>query len=560
MKTIYKNIAAVLFCSASLFLVGCDDMLETEPYGQFTDEQLDDDAIEGLIAAAYAGVEAHFFGNNPAFSGPSTNWIFDVRSDDALKGGGGISMESNIHQLEISNLTSTNPSCLYKWQNNYYAISRVHTAINAVSGASSLSESTKATYFAELKFLRAFYYFDLYRLFERFPYFTEEDNANEIRYDRYTRDEMFKLIVADLEEAYNNLPTSQPAAGRVNKYGAAAMLARVNAYESRWNEVATYAKAVIDSNVYSLYDNFGDMSKISFNNTKESIFALQCSNVNDNSHINWSNLLNVTYSEGNLYGNGDDFFLASQNLVNAFRTNPDTGLPYLNNDAPAENVSENYSGSVDPRLDYTVGRVGYPWRDNGTGAYIYGDAWCRAKDVYGEYSGKKWCISPDDPMCLHTYPYSSPLNFIFIRYADVILLRAEALIELGDNSGLNEARTLINQVRAKAIRTADQAGNYTPVDLDVNKADYFVQEYPASGWTQDYARKAVRMERRLELAMEGQRWFDLCRWGNVVDVMNAYFQSESKFHSYYGEASMDASEKFLPIPYDEVNNSYGLYE
>ena len=146
MKTIYKTIAAALFCSASLALASCDDMLETEPYGQFTDEQLDDDAIEGLIAASYAGLEAHFFGNNPAFSGPSTNWIFDVRSDDALKGGGGISMESNIHQLEISNLTSTNPSCLYKWQNNYYAISRVHTAINAVNNAASLSESTKATY------------------------------------------------------------------------------------------------------------------------------------------------------------------------------------------------------------------------------------------------------------------------------------------------------------------------------------------------------------------------------------------------------------------------------
>ena len=552
------KVALALLSGAAVALTSCNDMLETQPYGSFTDEQMDDDAIEGLIAASYAGLEAHFFGNNPAFAGPSTNWIFDVRSDDALKGGGGISMESNIHQLEISNLTSTNESCLYKWQNDYYAISRVNTALKAIFSTHNLDTDVQATYVGELYFLRAFYYFDLYRIFERFPYITEDDNASEVRYDNKTREEIFDEITWNLKVAYENLPATRSQAGRAGRYAAAALLARVNAYESKWDQVAEYAKAVIDCGQYSLYDNYGDMSKIDFNNKQESIFALQCSNVNDNAHINWSNLLNVTYSEGNLYGNGDDFFLASQNLVNAFRTNSTTGLPFLAGDAPAEDVTENYSGSLDPRLDYTVGRIGLPWRDNGQGAYVYGESWCRAMDVYGEYSGKKWCISPEDPMCLHTFPYSSPLNFIFIRYADVLLLRAEALIE--QNTSLNEARELINQVREKAQRSADQAGTYTPVDLDPNKADYYVGLYSASGWTQDYARKAVRMERRLELAMEGQRWFDLCRWGNVVDTMNSYFQSESKFESYYSEAQMSENEKFLPIPYDEVNNSYGLYE
>lgn len=556
MKTTYIKVAAGLLCGATMALTSCNDMLETEPYGQFTSEQMDASAAEGLIAAAYAGLEAHFFGNNPAFAGPSTNWIFDVRSDDAVKGGGGISMEANIHQLEISNLTSDNVSNLNKWQNNYYAISRVHTAMRAVKDAGDKLAEGK-NYMGELQFLRAWYYFDLYRIFERFPYFTEDENPNEIRYDRYTRAEMFDLIVKDLTDAKAQLGTTSLAAGRVNKFTAAALLARVYAYESKWQEVADNANEVMTCGQFSIYDNYGDMSQIKFNNTGESIFALQCSNVNDNAHINWSNLLNITYSDGNYYGNGDDFFLASQDLVNAFRTNPSTGLPYLEN-APKEDVSENYGGSLDPRVDYTVGRIGFPWRDNGTGSYVYNDAWCRAKDVYGEYSGKKWCISPDDPMCLHTFPYSSPLNFIFIRYSDIVLLRAEALIEMG--SDLDEARNLINQVRQKAIRTVNQAGSYMPIDLDVNKADYFVKEYPSNGWNQAYARKAVRMERRLEFAMEGQRWFDLCRWGVVVETMNTYFENELKFHGYLKDAHMSDNEIFLAIPYDEVNNSYGLYE
>ncbi|MBQ1584348.1 MAG: RagB/SusD family nutrient uptake outer membrane protein, partial [Muribaculaceae bacterium] len=222
-------------------MASCNDMLETYPYGQFTDEQMDENAVDGLMAAAYAGLEAHFIGNNEAFSGPSTNWVFDVRSDDALKGGSGTSMENNIHLLEISSISATNPTCLFKWENNYYAISRVHIAMRSVQNATSLSETVKAQYLGELKFLRAYYYFDLYRIFERFPYFTEDENASEIRYDRYTRAEMIGFILDDLKEAYSVLPDRQTSVGRVNKFGAAAMLARVSAYERNWNDVATYA-------------------------------------------------------------------------------------------------------------------------------------------------------------------------------------------------------------------------------------------------------------------------------------------------------------------------------
>ena len=172
---------------------------------------------------------------------------------------------------------------------------------------------------------------------------------------------------------------------------------------------------------------------------------------------------------------------------------------------------------------------------------------------------KKGLIDPSSPDMVQGFPWgASGLNFNLIRYADVLLLKAEALIEL--NTDLLVARDLINQVREKAKRSVDT--NYTPVDINPAKANYKVESYTDSTctWTQDYARLAVRHERRVELAMEGHRWFDLVRWGNVVEVMNKYFETEVKYHEYYADAEMTADEIFLPTPYDEVNNSNGLYQ
>lgn len=546
-----KYIFGTLALAAAMSMSSCEDLLDQQPYGQFSASQLTEKDIDAFMASAYAGLESHFIGNNEAFSGPMTNWIIDVRSDDALKGGGGISMEANLHQLEISNITSDNASLLFKWKNNYWAITRVHQAMNAIN--SFLTEDESKPLIAELKFLRAWFYFDLYHLFERFPYYDDKEaNPSAVRFDNMTREEIFKHIVADLTEAYNDLPQTQSQPGRVNSYVAAAMLARVYAFESNWKEVETWSGIVTDTDKsgYSLYDNYLDMSKIDFNNTHESIFALQTSSANDNMHICWSNLLNVTYSEGNQYGSGDDFFQASQNLVDAFRTDAN-GLPYLDN-APATHVIGDYNGNVDPRLDCTVGRIGMPWR-----GLTYTEKWVRAADVYSGYSGKKWCVDPQDPRCLHTYPYHAPLNFIFIRYADILLLHAESLIE--QNKEMSKAMSEINQVRRKAKRTLEQSANYSPVDINDMYADYKVGEYQTFP-SQDYARKAVRMERRLELAMEGQRWFDLVRWGVVVDTMNAYFKSEQQFESYYGDASMSQDEILWPVPYEEVNNANGLYQ
>jgi len=560
---IYKAIIACSVCCCfTATTTSCSDQLDLAPQGEFTAEQLTDESIEGLMSSAYQGLEAHFFDdNNAAFAGPITNWVFDVRSDDAYKGGEGVSMEANIHQLEIQNIASDNPTCLNKWENNYLGIARVHKAMQAINDASNVND--KDALLGELKTLRAWFYFDLNRIFRSIPYFTENDDPKTVTNGNMSRDEIYAAIKADLESAYAVMHESQDQPGRFTKYVAAALLCKVNAQTGTWNEVEKWADVVINSGKYQLYDNFADMSKLEFNNKKESIMAVQFSTANDNIHINFCNLLNTTRSEGNVFGSGDDFFLASQNLVNAFRTDAN-GLPYLDGTFNNVRVTSDYAGNLDPRLDLTVGRIGLPFR-----GHLYTQGWCRDYNTYGEYSGKKGLIDPSSPDMVQGFPWgASGLNFILIRYADILLLKAEALIETagGQNAAtdekLVEARNIINQIRQKAARSID--GNYTPVDLDPFTAEYNVGLYPTDydgnlTWTRERARMAVRMERRLELAMEGQRWFDLVRWGTAVQTINKYMQEEAALRPYYAGASLTDEEIYLPIPISQIENSNGLY-
>lgn len=556
---IIQNISAKALCAAAILSMGvsvtsCEDMLDTKPQGTFTDDMIGDDEAIDLMTAAYATLLNHYFGNNESFAGPINNWVFDVRSDDALKGGDGVTMEAYMHQLEVGNVQSDNDIANFKWRNNYFSVSRCNTAIRGILASSSLSDREKSSYIAEMKTLRAYYYFDMLRIFAKFPYFDENvANPSECRADQYSRDQIAGFIKQDLRDSYEVLPDRQEQAGRFNRFVAAALLARVDLFTSDWAEAEKYAGYVIDSHQYELYPNFLDMSKPEFNNQYESVLAIQFSSANSPDQYNFNNCLNCTWSEGNLYGNGDDFYLASQNLVNAFRTD-ENGLPYLDGISDGKNVDKaDFEGNVDPRLDFTLGRIGMPWR-----SHQYNEKWCRNLELYGQYSGKKPYPAPESPYVKPgIVPWgASSLNGLLIRYADVMLMKAEALIE--QNKNLNEARTLINDIRSRAARSIDPS--YEPVDCNPAIASYAVSEYPATGWNQAYARKAVRMERRIELAMEGLRWFDLVRWGNAVETMNAYYISEGKIRPYYQGASLTADEIYLPIPLNQVDNAGDLYK
>lgn len=537
----------------AMSMASCDSLLNQTPYGSFTADQLDDQSVEGLLAAAYAGLNAHYFGNNEAFAGPSTNWIFEVRSDDAYKGGGAVTMEANIHQLEIGVINSDNICLENKWQNDFYGITRVHKAMKALDEIENISHREQMM--GELTILRSWFYFDMVRIFKYVPYFRYTDDPSTVRNDVFTQDSIMRMLQSDLVEAYETMEEGSLSPARFNRYTAAALMAKISAQLSDWSNVEKYAQIVIQSGKYELYPNYLDMSKIENDNLYESIIALQSVVTSGFGQINWSNLLNTTYSEGNLYGTGDDFFIASQNLADCFRTDAN-GLPYLDESlAPTgdgNRMNGGYRGNIDPRVDFTMARIGLPFR-----GHLYTRRWCRAYDTYGEFSGKKWLVEPENEQMVKGFPWgASNLNFIFLRYADIILLYAEALIE--QNKNLDIARQYINMIREKAARSVDPY--YSPVDVNPMISTYKVGEYMSAGWTQDYARKAVRMERRLELAMEGHRWFDLCRWGIAVETMNEYYRTECELRSYLQGAMLSEQDVYMPTPYAEVRTADGLYK
>ena len=543
LKQLYKGLFALVL--GGLLLSSCSDsFLDKAPYGQFSDDQLSEDNIEDAMTAAYISLNGHMLGNNEAFAGPVTNWVFDVRSDDAYKGGGGLSMEAYILQLELSNITSDNDVCSFKWQNNYYGIARVHQTMSIVNAIAPDDLNAKL---AELRLMRGHFYFDLIRIYERIPYLDENSDASSTRADEFTREEILDKIAADFEFAWDNLPEST-SDEKFDKYAAAAYMCKLQVMRQEWLSAIDWADEIIGKR--TLYSNFGDMAKIEFDQAGEALFSIPFTTEGvDYPNANWANLINVTISDGNIFNGGDDFFLASQNLANAFRTDMN-GLPLFDNYNDENVGGEEYEGNVDPRLDYTLARLGMPFKGN-----TYTEKWIRDAS-FGGMSGKKFLIDPTSPdMILGVLPHAaSPLDYKLIRYAEVLLWKAEALIE--SDGDLNAARELINEIRAKAKRSIDE--NYTPQDIDVSKANYTVEEYTSAGWDQAYARKALRMERRLELAMEGHRWFDLIRWGVAEDVMNEYYAEEDE-RSYIAGSQMSSDETYLPIPQDQVSEAGDLY-
>ena len=227
MKNLKKYIKAAvgIIAAASLGIsaTSCDDLLDTKPQGAFTTEQIGDEEAIDLMTAAYATLMCHYFGNNESFAGPINNWVFDVRADDAYKGGDGVTMEAYMHQLEVGNVQSDNPIGDFKWRNNYYSISRCNTAIRALAAAGNLDDKARQSYIAEMKTLRAYYYFDMYRIFKMFPYFDETvTDPSSCRADEYTRDQIAGFIRQDLRDSYEVLPEFQEQVGRFTKYVAAA--------------------------------------------------------------------------------------------------------------------------------------------------------------------------------------------------------------------------------------------------------------------------------------------------------------------------------------------------
>ena len=567
-----KKLISLLYMIPVLgVLTACSDLLgEQVPQGTLSDEQVKDPAnAEAMVVSAYA-----IFTTAEDINSSFSMWNFDVRSDDAYKGGNGTSDGDVFHQLEIQQgVLTTNWNLNDIWVRLYNSLSRVNSAI-ALLNECDESYAMKEQRLAEMKFLRAYGHFLLKRLFKNIPFVNRHDltyaEYNELSNTAYSNDEGWQVIIDDLMEAYNTLPAVQADKGRPTKAAAAAFLAKVYLYKAyrqddpKSNQVSSVndgdLRKVIEFTEPALYAGYGLEADIHNNfrpeemyeNGKESLWAIQYSR-NDGStygNLHWSYGL-IGPSIDNVTDGACDFYKPSQNLVNAFRTGAD-GLPLP--DSFNEKDYDKGVDNADPRLFLTVGMPGLPYLFNKNFIQDESKQWSRGNGLYGYYISLKQNVDPalvGEYLIKGSY-WASPMNRIVFRYADVLLERAEAYAQLGDSG---KAIDLVNQIRARAASSTQMFADY-PTRYGVK---IYITQYKGS-YDKAAALKIVKMERRLEMGMECERFFDLVRWGEAAQVLNKYYAEEIDNCSIYREARFTADkDEYLPIPASQIAASNGHY-
>ncbi|MDN3669191.1 RagB/SusD family nutrient uptake outer membrane protein [Echinicola jeungdonensis] len=558
-----KNI--ILLISALLVLGSCEKVLEVGPKGVLSEDQINSPKeAEGFVIAAYSQL------GNDEINRPFNLWPYgNVRADDAYKGGRDPGDGQGFHFMETFSNTRPNMWELDgMWFYQYIGVRRANDALRIMKRFTEEEFPKVKVRTAELRFLRAHFYFNLKILFNRIPYIDETVPAEDYKYItnvELSSNELWDKIAADFEFAAENLPVEQSEVGRATKGAALSYLAKTRLYQAyeqndnyevvninqeRLQQVVDAVDKVIALGQYQLEPDFGhNFLPGPFENGKESIFAVQFSTDDGvgRGRVNHGAMLTVPQGLGCC-----DFQKPSQNLVNAFRTAPD-GTPQLNsfNQGQVNFDAE----TVDPRLDHTVARPGNPWKYETD--RVFTESWSRTPEIYGYYNSLKENVSPDDPGFVNVDPfYGNTKPRIVLRYADVLLFKAEALIELGREG---EALPIINQIRERAAQSTsmlvDESGSLL--------ANYRVEPYQPGvniEWNQANARKALRFERRLELALEGSRFFDLVRWGIAEEVINAYFSVEETRKEYLQDGQFTAGKhEYLPIPQNQIFWSENRY-
>lgn len=567
MKKILYSVLTVL---ALVGTTSCSDFLDDQkPQGVLDSDMVKEPSnVDNLVISAYA-VFTTAEDVNSSFS----MWNFDVRSDDAYKGGNGTSDGDVFHQLEIEQgVLTTNWNINDMWVRLYNCISRVNSAISVLETTSD-SYQLKDQRLGKMKFLRAYAHFLLKRLYKNIPFIMDanlkQEDYNTLSNTEFNNDEGWQQIINDVEYAYSVLPVKQTDKGRPSKAAAAAFLTKAYLYKAyrqddpSSNQVTSInredlLKVIEYSNpdIYSaggfdleadFHNNFRPETQ--YENGVESIWAMQYS-INDgtkNGNLNWSYGLIVPNIPGVTDG-GCDFYKPSQNLVNAYRTDAD-GHPFIDT---FNNKDYDLTQDADPRLFLTVGLTGLPYEFNSKYMMDASSTWSRSNGLYGYYVTLKQNVDPDCGYMVKGSWWGTPMNRIVFRYADVLLERAEAYAQLNETG---EAIKLVNKIRLRAKQSTGMIANY-PSDYGVK---FNISTYNGS-YSQEDALKIVKMERRLEMGMESERFFDLVRWGEAEKVLNKYFAEETNNCSIYGEAHFTANKnEYLPIPFSQVAASDGHY-
>ena len=569
MKTVSRHpllFGAALFVVATAGFYGCKDFLEnaSEPQGTLDEQTLANRiGVEGSLIATYRALD-WTNGVGGAWGSAASNWVWgSVASDDAYKGSEA-SDQPNINDIEAYQWGTANSESYLndKWRAVYEGITRANATLRLLKEVretkpGEITDADAQGITGEALFLRAHFHFEAWRMWGNIPYFRETDT--DFRKANMPADAVPTEILKDLDDAIASLPTTprNGQIGRVTQWTAKAYKGRVQVYAGQFAAALATLREVRNSGPYALEVSYDRVwtGFTDFANGKETIFAFQAS-ANDGepngNNANYGERLNFPHS-GSPFG-CCGFHQPSQNLVNYFRVDAN-GLPLALSDASWNASNANFTAGnqapVDPRLDFTVGRDGVPYKDWG----LHKSDWIRSPSYGGPYSPKKNAhekASGAESTVGWVPTQLNSVNIHIFRYADMLLLLAEAEVEAGS---LENAREIVNEIRTRASVRAqgpgvDRATIAVPInDPSITWATYRIGTYTTPWTSQADARTRVRAERRLELAMEGQRFFDLRRWGIAEATLNAYLQVEKTRRLYLTSAETYAARhRYYPIP------------
>lgn len=579
------------------------DFLDQPLYGPVTQQSLANKAgVEGLLIGAYSlldGVGAAGTTGVPGLTAPSgsggvwegaaDNWIFSsVPGGDAHKGS--FQQDQGAYFLPVQ-AYNADPSNLYlndKWIIVYASVQRCNDVLKTMKLVTdgSLTPDDTVRIRAEALFLRGIYHLEAKKMWNNIPFIDESIDVGSNNYLIPNTTDTWPMIEADFQYAVDHLPPTQSEIGRANSWAAKAFLAKCYLYEKKFDQAYTILKDVIANGVttknekYGLLANYGDNFNAAFKNNKESVFAAQMS-VLDNAggqNGNGGDVLNFPYG-GPTTCCG--FNQPSYSMANSFKTDAVTGLPLLDNfndfdiksdegidswsyDLDADNhpkdkdTFQTYKGTLDPRIDWSLGRRGIPYLDWGLPP---GQSWIRDQENAGPYIPIKQVVSKAQQGKLSeayggwASNQATANNYCYIRFAQVLLWAAECAAETGDMSA---ATGYVNQVRVRNQNPAgwvheynkNQYGVQDPLSgsSNVPAANYKIGLYPIFS-SKDYALKAIYFENKIETSSEGHRFFDLVRWGIADTELNAYVAHETGYNHSFNPAK--------PIFYDPLGTPKG---